>query len=317
MSDTTIDQYYALFAKEESEKVAKANAGAQLRPEFLKLEKGNKIKLRLIPNISKQQLFKTYEQVMFRSKKDNSFRFLGRSPSDPSLGDSRLKKDPIKEAQWKSYQLVKGGTKEEIKESMALMPKRKEMVNVYVISDQKNPDNNGTVKIFDYNAPLKKEKVEGKNVTSPTGEIYKKIYDAFAGEKKDRYGAKLIDLSPNGMTIEIVIGSKGEYNSYEVDFFQEDLHLDAETRKGILAKTFDLDEFLPKLKDLIDINKELDEHYWQKSVDETSNFERDLPSEDDDDQLDFSLVSGNEKKNSDSNKTFEWNEDDNAPTFDD
>lgn len=306
MSDTTVNDYYKMFAEEESKKVANANSGGggNARPEMLKLEKGNKIKIRLIPNMKKVQMFKDYEHVLYKSRKDGTFRYLGRSPSDPSLGDERLKKDPIRSAQWKSYELVKGGSKEAIKESMALVPKRKQLVNCYVISDQKHPENNGTVKVFEYNAPLKSEKIEGKRVTSPTGEIYKKIYDAFSGEKKDRYGHKLIDLSPNGFSIEIEIGSKGEFNSYNLDLFQEDLHLDEETKKKILDQAYDLTEFLPKLKDLNEIESELAEHWWCEG-DEKEEEEADLPDDDEDSS------DAVEESSKSETSSFDWEKDDN------
>lgn len=300
-----INELYKLFADEENKKVADAatSNGGGNRPEILKLEKGNKIKIRIFPNKKRMQMFKDYEQVIFKSRKDGSFRFLGRSPSDPSLGDARLKKDPIKSAQWKSYEMAKDRGKEAIKESMALVPKRRQMVNAYIISDQKHPENNGTVKVFEYNAPLNNKKVDGRRTSTPTGEIYKPIYDAFSGDKKDRYGQRMIDFGPNGVTIEIEIGTKGEYNSYVLDIFQEDLKLDSNTVSKIFDQAYDLEEFFPKLKELKDIEEELKEHWWCEEADETEPEEADLPDDDQD--------SESSTTESSSESGVDWESDDN------
>lgn len=306
MSD--INELYKMFSEEETKKVASAantgNGGA--RPEILKLEKGNKIKVRLILNAKRMQMFKDYEHVIFKSRKDGTFRFLGRSPSDPSLGDARLKKDPIKSAQWKSYELVKDRGKEAIRESMALVPKRRQLVNCYVISDQKHSENDGSVKVFEYNAPLKSTKVDGRKVVTPTGEIYKTIYDAFSGDKKDRYGRRMIDFGPNGVTIEIEIGSKGEFNAYTLDIFQEDLQLDSATVEKIQDQVYDLEEFFPKLKELSDIEEELKEHWWCQETDELEVEEADLP-DDDTDSVDSDPI----EEKTDKSAKFDWDTEDN------
>lgn len=103
-------------------------------------------------------------------------------------------RDPISEARFKALR-DKGS---ELAEKFNKVRRaEKWYVNVLVLDDPNDPDNNGKVKILRYGKQL--------------GKI---IEDAISGEDSDEFGARVFDMSKNGVNLKIKVDEQGGYANY-------------------------------------------------------------------------------------------------------
>lgn len=290
-----LDEFYKQTFEQETKKIEEQVKNPSDNPDILKLKIGGTYRLRLLPDKANGTFMKDYEDVGFNSRSDGSYIYLGLSPRFAGL-----KKDVVANTQWKSWKAVEKLEDKAIRgEAMQLIPKRKKLVNVYVVSDSLNPENNGTNKVLRFNAPI------DRKTKAPSGEIFTKIYDAFIGDKRDRFGRRVIDLGKDGVTFEITVVKKatpmGDLPNYKCDFsFPEAVPgLDTEEKiQAVLDKTFDLAKFLPDLKTQEELTAILDEHW--NCVPKTEENSSGEPSSDNHDS----------SSDGSSGDTFEWNETD-------
>ncbi len=297
------DTLYKMFEDEETKREENKKPLFFDKEGVLKLQVGGTYRLRLIPNLNLKQFFVEYEEIAFNSRADGSYQMLGLSPTSPSLGENRIKKDIVSSTQWKSWTAVKDHPDKDVRnEAMALLGKGKRVVNVYVDSDSKDEKNNGQ------NRVLRMVAGENKKTKVPQGQIWKAIHERLIGEKKERFGPKrLFNLGPQGVTIEITVKEKTigtkKIPDYVVDFISDSdspLNLSNDQQEEILSKAYDLTTFIPELKSQSELKQILDEH-WNCSGKEGDELEVDsgTPSTDDDDI------------------PTSWNSDDDVPRFDD
>lgn len=170
------------------------------------------------------------------------------SVTSPSTWGERC---PVSELYFK---ILREGSDEEKERAKANL-RRKEnwMVNVYVVSDPKNPENNGTIKVLRYGRQLNKI-----------------IEAAISGDDASEYGAKIFDLSENGCNLrikaELVSDKPGapKYPTYTASKFLSPGPVDgldedkiAETYDSI----FDLQTMIEH-KTADDIKTIIDTHYY-------------------------------------------------------
>ena len=134
--------------------------------------------VRLLPNLKKPaETFVHYYHHGWNSIATGQYA----SVNSPSTWGERC---PVSELYFK---ILREGSPEEIERAKANL-RRKEnwLVNVLVVSDPKNPENNGTVKVLRYGKQLNKI-----------------IDSAIKGDDSAEFGAKIFDLSANGCSLRI------------------------------------------------------------------------------------------------------------------
>jgi hypothetical protein len=168
------------------------------------------------------------------------------SVTSPSTWGERC---PVSELYFKI--LREGSDEEKNRAKEHLKRKENWMVNVYVVSDPKNPENNGTIKVLRYGRQLNKI-----------------IESAISGDDAAEYGAKIFDLSENGCNLrikaELVSDKPGapKYPTYTASKFLSPAAidgLDEEKINGIYNNIYDLQTFLDhksaeELKEVINIH---------------------------------------------------------------
>lgn len=249
----------------------------------LTFKKGATYKGRIVPYIKDvANTFVTWEDVGFNSRAGGGeYVFLGRSPMNAGVSAG---KDVIKKVQWDAYSKAKArGDEAEMKLACKLIPNRKQTVNFYlqeVTGDDKAKEHIGKVMALKYPARVDKKK-------EPTSEIYKTIHGALFGAKASKIGGKALDLSDKGRSLEIVVGSNGEWNTYSASFDDsEDLGLTAAQIKAIHESAHDLTEFVPEVKSDDELKQLLDEHWFAKNA--ALEDELDESEKPEDDDVDYS-----------------------------
>lgn len=233
----------------------KASSGGD--PRILKLKKHCSYTLRMLPHLANvNDTFVTFKEVGFTSRADGSYVYGGRAPLDVGV-----KNDLFKKTQWDHYSKAKEeGDEEEQKASYKLIPKRKQLVNAYLVDvdgdDDEAKEKIGTNIVFVYPAQVTRD-------GQPVSDIFKRIHNALYGDMAKKIGAKALDLSPKGKSLIVKVTEKGGYNNYSDTMFDdpEDLKLSEDKIKEILSGTFDLNEFVPEVKTEEEIKKLIDEHW--------------------------------------------------------
>jgi hypothetical protein len=196
------------------------------------------------------------------------------SVTSPSTWGERC---PVSELYFKI--LREGSDEEKNRAKEHLKRKENWMVNVYVVSDPKNPDNNGTVKVLRYGRQLNKI-----------------IEAAINGDDAAEYGAKIFDLSENGCSLrikaELVSDKPGapKYPTYTASKFLSPAVIDGideDKINEVYNNIYDLQTFLDhksadELKEVINVH-----FYGQEAaaaapapeVKATEDVEEDVPYE--------------------------------------
>jgi hypothetical protein len=192
------------------------SGGNPLYKEILKFKAGNTYVLRLLPNIADpSKTFFHYFQHGW-----NSFA-TGEYVSALSL-QTIGKPDPIG---IETFRIKKTGTEEEKKKVQAVKWQEQWYVNVYVVDDPVTPANNGTVKIFRFGKKL-------NNI----------IESAISGDDSDEFGAKVFDLSKDGVNFKLKVEKQGDYIAYDSSRFTSpvSLNLSEEKMEQIYNSVHDL-----------------------------------------------------------------------------
>jgi hypothetical protein len=199
----------ALYKSEKS-------GGNPLYKEILKFKAGNTYVLRLLPNIADPS--KTF--FHFFQHGWNSFA-TGEYVSALSL-QTIGKPDPIG---METFRIKKTGTEEEKKKVQAVKWQEQWYVNVYVVDDPVTPTNNGTVKIFRFGKKL-------NNI----------IESAINGDDSDEFGARVFDLSKDGVNFKLKVEKQGEYITYDSSRFTSpvSINLTEEKMEQIYQSVHDL-----------------------------------------------------------------------------
>lgn len=202
--------------KEALAKGEKSTQGNPLYKEIMRFKAGNTYVFRLLPNV--QQPANTFYH--FYQHGWESF-CTGEYVSALSL-QTIGKPDPISIA---SYRLKKNGTEEEKRKVEAIKWSEQWYVNVLVVEDPVNPENNGTVKIFRFGRKL-----------------HKMIDAAINGDDSDEFGAKVFDLSPNGVNMKLKVEKQGDFIAYDSSRFTSpiDLNLSDSRKEEIYGMVHDL-----------------------------------------------------------------------------
>jgi hypothetical protein len=208
--------------------------------DFLKLEPGHTYVVRLLPNIKDpEKSFFHYYSHGWQSLATG--KYIG-AMSPTTFGD----RDPISEA---SLAIRKKGTDEEKEKAKALNRKENWLVNVFVVSDPKTPENNGKIKIVRYGRQL-----------------HKIIMDAIEGDDAAEFGDKIFDLSSNGCSLKIKVEkNQGGYPTYVSSRFASpsDIGLTEPQQEAIYKGVFDLSTIQPVLS-YEQLKEMLDTHYYCK-----------------------------------------------------
>jgi len=209
--------------------------------EILKTEIGNTYTVRLLPAKDAKKTF-----FHFFTHGWTSFS-TGQYVAALSL-QTFGERDPIAEER---YRILRTGTEAEKAKAKAIGRSEKWLVNVYVVNDPKTPENNGKVKILRYGKQLQKI-----------------ITDAIEGEDADGLGARIFDLSPNGVNLKIKVEKQGDFPSYVSSKFSMPSalpELDDTKIAKVYDSVFELDKiFTAKSND--ELKTMLDEHYYCNSV---------------------------------------------------
>lgn len=207
--------------KEALAKSEKTGSTSSSYKEILRFKAGNTYVLRLLPNIKDTaNTFYHYFQHGWESFCSGEY------VSTLSL-QTVGKTDPISLATWR---IKKNGTEEEKKKAEAVKWSEQWFVNAYVVDDPVNPENNGCVKIFRFGRKL-----------------HKMINSAISGEDADEFGARVFDLSPNGVNLKLRVEKQGDYITYDSSRFTSpnDLNLSSQKIEEIYESIHDLTAVLP------------------------------------------------------------------------
>lgn len=261
----------AMTAQEEKlqENKTKKYSG-NTREGQLKLEVGKSYGFLLLPQ-ENGKIFEVWGEHGFTSKADNSYQFLGRNPSDPSL-ESPAPKNPIKKAQYESYNKTKEHPDKAVRtQNLKLLPNEKRAVNIFMVKHD-DPAQNFTNKVLVFGS--------GKKLNDePKGQIWSKLHDALFGENAQLLAPGLLSLDDNPQFIKIDVKEKTDgtrtFPDYNVQFFNlsglNKLKYSDKERAAQIANTYDLSTFVPEIKTDEELTAILDEHWRCISVDDESD----------------------------------------------
>jgi len=209
--------------------------------EILKTEVGNTYTVRLLPAKDPKKTFFHFFTHGWTSYATGQYVA---ALSLQTFGD----RDPIAEER---YRVLRTGTDAEKEKAKTIGRSEKWLVNVFVVNDPKTPENNGKVKILRYGKQLQKI-----------------IEDAIQGEDADELGARIFDLSPNGVNLKIKVEKQGDYPSYVSSKFSMPSaipELDDAKAAKIYDSVFELDKVFT-VSSADELKGMLDEHFYVKTV---------------------------------------------------
>lgn len=226
---------------------AKTKQSGSMYKEILKLDAPATYVVRLLPNVKNpKETFLHYYHHGWNSIATGKYV----NVASPSTWGERC---PVSELYFK---ILRDGSEDEKARAKANISRKENwMVNVYVVSDPKNPENNGTIKVLRYGRQLNKI-----------------IEAAISGDDAGEFGAKVFDLSPNGCNLrikaELVSDKPGapKYPTYTASKFlspSEIEGLDEEKIAGIYEGIHDLNSFVEH-KSAAEINEFIQTHFYNK-----------------------------------------------------
>ena len=230
---------------------AKSKSGGAKYKEILKLDAPATYVVRLLPNIKNpKETFLHYYHHGWNSINTGQYVNVV-SPS--TWGERCLVSELF-------FKILRDGTDDEkVRAKANISRKENWMVNVYVVSDPKNPENNGTVKVLRYGRQLNKI-----------------IEAAISGDDSEEFGSKIFDLSSEGCNLrikaELVSDKPGapKYPTYTASKFLSPSSiegLDEEKISEIYNNVHDLNSFVEH-KTASEIQAFIDKHYFDKEVGE-------------------------------------------------
>lgn len=195
------------------------SGGNSLFKEILKFKAGNTYILRLLPNVkSGKDTFYHFYSYGWKS-------FLsGEYVSVVSL-QTVGKQCPVGSEVYK-LKKTNFGTAEDKKKAEQVKWQEQWFVNVYVVDDPVTPENNGTVKVMRFGRKLNK-----------------KIMEAVSGSDSDEFGARVFDLSENGVNFKLKVEeNEGGFITYDSSRFTSpvSLNLTVDQQKAIYESIHDL-----------------------------------------------------------------------------
>lgn len=208
---------------------------------ILTFEKGNTYVVRLLPNI-KDPENTWFRYFTFGWKSFSTGAYIS-AISPTSWGE----RDPIAEERIKIYRTGSETDKERIKE---VRRTERWLMNVYVVSDPTNPDNNGQVRLMRF----------GK-------QLYNIINNAIAGEDADEFGARVFDLSANGVNLKIKVDDQGGFMNYTASRFTSpvDLKLNEQQIQTIYDSVFEPSKVFT-VRSYNELKELFDTHYYGTST---------------------------------------------------
>lgn len=228
MSTKTIFQSIKDALKQENDKDSN----------ILRFEVGNTYTVRLLPYVKDpaKTFFHHYMHGWTSFATGEYVRALG----PETFGE----RNPLSEER---FRVLRVGTEAEKARIKLIRRSERWLVNVYVVSDPKKPENNGKVKVISY----------GK-------QLHTVINDAIEGEDSEGLGARVFDLSPNGVNLKIKVEQQGDFPSFVSSKFTMPSALpdmtDAKIEQ-ILNSTYELDKIMT-VKSYDEIKKMLAEHFY-------------------------------------------------------
>lgn len=207
---------------------------------IMKFEKDKTYTVRIIPNVEQPEKtffhYYTYDWSSFSTGQYTS------ALSPATFGQ----KCPITDAK---YRILRNGSPEEKEKANLLRRNERWLVNVFVVDDPTTPENNGTMKIVRY----------GK-------QLHKIISDAIDGEGAEDFGARIFDLSENGVNLKIKCEQQGDYITYVSSKFTMPRKIDGLTEdkmESVYKSVFDLTSVV-QTKSADELSEMLDEHFYAK-----------------------------------------------------
>ena len=189
--------------------------------DFLRPEVGNTYVVRLLPNITDpSKTFFHYYNFGWKSFLD------GKNINVTSL-QTWEQPDPIAEERYRVYNV---GTEAEKAKIKAIRRSENWMVNVFVVSDSKSPENNGKVKVLRFGKQL--------------GKI---IFDAIEGEGAEDFGPRVFDMGADGCSLMIKVEKQGDYPTYVSSKFKMPKALEdmpPEKIENVYKSTLDLTTYV-------------------------------------------------------------------------
>tara|TARA_R110001606_G_scaffold5473_4_gene25070 strand:- start:6794 stop:7645 length:852 start_codon:yes stop_codon:yes gene_type:complete len=220
--------------------LASSNEGKSKFSEIMQTKPGNTYTVRLLPDgKSPVDTFFHYYNMGWNSFATGQYV---QALSPQTFGE----RCPINEER---FRLSRTGTDEEKEKASALRRTEKWLVNVYVVDDPTNPENNGKVKMLRY----------GK-------QIQKIITEAIEGEDASEFGARIFDLSDEGVSFKVKCEQQGDYPTYVSSRFTSagKLNFTEEKQNEIYAQTHTLKETFP-IKSTDELTVMLNEHFHCKA----------------------------------------------------
>lgn len=220
--------------------LASSNEGKSKFSEIMQTKPGNTYTVRLLPDSkSPADTFFHYYNMGWNSFATGQYV---QALSPQTFGE----RCPINEER---FRLSRTGSDEEKEKASALRRTEKWLVNVYVVDDPTNPENNGKVKMLRY----------GK-------QIQKIISEAIEGEDAAEFGARIFDLSDEGVNFKVKCEQQGDYPTYVSSRFTGagKLNLTEDQQKEIYNQTHTLKETFP-IKSTDELTEMLNEHFHCKT----------------------------------------------------
>ncbi len=220
--------------------LASSSEGKSKFSEIMQTKPGNTYTVRLLPDgKSPVDTFFHYYNMGWNSFATGQYV---QALSPQTFGE----RCPINEER---FRLSRTGSDEEKEKASALRRTEKWLVNVYVVDDPTNPENNGKVKMLRY----------GK-------QIHKIITEAIEGEDAAEFGARIFDLSDEGVSFKVKCEQQGDYPTYVSSRFTSagKLNLAEEQQNEIYGQTHTLKETFP-IKSTDELTVMLNEHFHCKS----------------------------------------------------
>ena len=220
--------------------LASSNEGKSKFSEIMQTKPGNTYTVRLLPDSnSPADTFFHYYNIGWNSFATGQYV---QALSPQTFGE----RCPISEER---FRLSRTGTDDEKEKASSIGRTEKWLVNVYVVDDPTNPENNGKVKLLRYGKQLQKI-----------------ISEAIEGEDAAEFGARIFDLSDEGVNFKVKCEQQGDYPTYVSSRFTSagKLNLSEDQQKDIYSQTHTLKETFP-IKSNDELTTMFNEHFHCKS----------------------------------------------------